>query len=303
VLLPEVPHYDTAPSLSAIDATELTAQRFRRELLEPMRPCLIRGAVRHWPAFNKWKDVDYLRQCVGNPHVVVTTAPLVQPPHSPVNDEAHRQGAFFDLLAELTSGRRGHYVLHAPLRSNSPLSPLAEDVLGFPFLKMVRPPFSYPPKRAYLYLDSYTDWHYHFTDETLMCQVKGTKEVLLLPPDRVSFDLLNSIRKSTGAMWNVDVRQFPQWANIRPFRALVSPGDALYIPTFWWHAVESVDGEFGWTVAWCWGTPLHLFDPRLPGVRRTLHTSLGSRYAPLALAAAAWSLLSLKRLGRPPYAV
>jgi hypothetical protein len=37
----------------------------------------------------------------------------------------------------------------------------------------------------------------------------------------------------------------------------VTEGDALYIPPYWHHAVAPVDGEAGFTVAYCWRSPLH----------------------------------------------
>ena len=60
------------------------------------------------------------------------------------------------------------------------LASIADDVLGFPFLKNAARPRLYGPKRAFVFRNSYTDWHYHVTDETLMCQVKAPKETLLL---------------------------------------------------------------------------------------------------------------------------
>jgi hypothetical protein len=82
-------------------------------------------------------------------------------------------------------------------------------------------------------------------------------------------------------------------------------GDATYLPTFWWHAVESpVDDGFGITVAYCWQTPEYLFDPRLAGVRWLLRKgpkNLGTkRYAGMCLRAAR-SLAHFDRLGRPAY--
>jgi hypothetical protein len=80
-------------------------------------------------------------------------------------------------------------------------------------------------------------------------------------------------------------------------------GDSLYLPTFWQHAVESDGTEFGATVAWCWGTPSYLFDPRLPLVRSFIWRVLATKHGPTALASAARSLVNPKRLGRPAFSV
>jgi len=72
---------------------------------------------------------------------------------------------------------------------------------------------------------------------------------------------------------------------------VVEPGDALYIPVYWWHAVQSMDDAFGATVAATFPTPLHVSgDIRSPIARRVLRTYLFSRLAPLVLGAVAYSL-------------
>jgi hypothetical protein len=116
--LQKVPGYDDAPGITTVRPEDLTVESFARDFVDRLRPCLVTGAVKHWPAFERWRDLDYLRSKLGHLTVRVATQPLME--------------------------------------------------------------------RAFLYRDSYTDWHYHFTDETLMSQVKGDKEVLLLAPNAAS---------------------------------------------------------------------------------------------------------------------
>ena len=303
--LASAPNVDPTRTITSVEAAELTPTRFREEFLERMRPVVVRGAVRHWPAFEHWRSPEYLRDRLGNPNVGTVTRPLVEPPGHDANKTATVELPLATFLEQITTGARGHRVLHAyELAEKSPLAPIADDVGGFPFLPgELAAPRIYPRKRAFLYRDSYTDWHYHETDETLMSQVKGAKEVLILPPDAATFALLSKINAETGPLWDVDRARYPGFAALTPYRVVVEPGDALYIPTFYWHAVASLGDDFGCTVAWCWGTPLHLFDPRLAGVRSALRASVKSGFFPLAAAAAAWSLLHVGRLVRPAYTV
>ena len=35
----------------------------------------------------------------------------------------------------------------------------------------------------------------------------------------------------------VDLQKFPRWSKMRGFEAILEPGDALYIPSFWLHYI------------------------------------------------------------------
>lgn len=153
-------------------------------------------------------------------------------------------------------------------------------------------PRHYPAHRSFLYRNSYTDWHFHVIDETFMAQVVGAKEVLLLPPDETSWRALRPVVEEAGYLYDIDTRRFPGIRGLHALRTVVEPGDALYIPVYWWHAVQSIDDAFGATVAATFPTPLHVSgDIRSPIARRVLRSFLFSRYAPLVLGVVAYSLL------------
>jgi len=301
--LHRVPNYHDALPVAEVKAGELTERQFSAEFVERMRPCLVRDAIRHWPAMGLWQSPDYLRQKVGNPEIPIYIAPQIEhPAAAETNPELRRRiddssspMLFESFLDRLISDERGHCVLHAaPLRDGDPLGPLAKDVGGFAFLGAPKPARFYASYRAFIYRNSYTDWHFHQMDETLMCQVKGSKEVLLIPPDAESFRMLKRIGDQLGYLNDIDCEKFPEFKTLKPFRVTVGCGDALYIPTYWWHAVEPVEIDWGITLAWCWGSPLHLFDARLAGIRslvkRLVSTDFRGRGL-FALSAISYSLL------------
>ncbi len=320
-LVTTFPNYEGAPSLTDVDASSLTEETFHRDFVDRMRPCVVRNAARHWPAFARWRDPAYLSSKLGNPTVSVMMAPMIEfypkgysyAQIAAAYDSRIQTFSFDEFVKLVGEGKHDNIAFQGGVSASlarervecaggeGPLRPLVDDILGFPFVGDKRPPRAYPRTRVFLYGRSYTDWHYHPTDETLMCQVLGAKEVLLLPPDRTTFETLMEIIPAAGGSYNIDLARFPKAAALRPYRVVVEPGDALYIPTFWWHVVESIDDAshpLGATVAWCWQTPFKLFDVRIPGVRRSLAQMLLSPYAPLAIAAA---ISSLARFNRPPY--
>jgi hypothetical protein len=303
--------YETATPLGEVDADTLTPRAFRREYVSRMRPVLVRGAARHWPACRLWRSADHLRRRIGNPTVRVFTTPLAEYLRGPAH--VHPDLSTKDLQRQwpmsfdqfLTSTEHPYLMMrYMALDGRTPLAPLAADVGSFQFLGDVSLPRTFVRKRALLYRNSYTDFHYHEIDETLMSQVVGTKEVVLVPPDAESFAVLTEIGDSAGHLYDIDVARFPRIRNVRAYRAVVRPGDALYLPTFWWHAVESIPEEFGITVPWCWASPSYLFDIRLPGARTVFKRHRGTKYVFIAAGAAAWSIIHgavTGRLWRSPY--
>jgi hypothetical protein len=299
-----------------VEAASLRQVDFYAHFVQRMKPCIVRGAVRHWKAFDAWKSPEYLgRQITDTRPMPVQFSPLIEmiheAPESPRSTDQKDRSKdvklqFSEFMKRVTSDTDGHCALHAePLAIGSPFEALRSDVSGFPFLPNARPPRLCADYRMFIYRQSYTDWHFHVCDETLMCQVKGQKEVLLFPPDAQSFASLIEIIRRVGCVYDVDPKRFPSFAKLRPTRAVVGAGDALFIPTFWWHAVESVERDWGITLAWCWASPGYLFDARLAGVRYALRLGLFTKYGPKAVVGALYSLLRRAltgQLGKSPFA-
>jgi hypothetical protein len=274
--------------------------------------------VNHWPALRLWQEAEYLRRKLTDPAadavVPVHNTPYVQYPLHTRPRYFYNEKGFAscvipvsEFIRTVTSDENGYYELHGwPITPSSSLAPMLTDLGEFPFVQNPRPGRVSPRYRAFIYRNSYTDWHFHPTDETLMCQLRGSKEVLLLPPDSRSYEILTEIVSQTERLYAVDTSQFPRYSELRPYRVIVEPGDALFIPTFWWHAVEPIGSRWGITVAYTWATPLYLFDPRMIAVRAILYRALLSASAPFFLTAACYSILrrSLGNLLRtPPYSI
>jgi len=76
----------------------------------------------------------------------------------------------------------------------------------------------------------------------------------------------------------------------------VHPGDAIYIPPHWWHAVECPDARdgLGITLAYCWRSPAHIeFDPRAPYKKCAGRHGTWKRRARLATEKARWAAMRI----------
>jgi histone arginine demethylase JMJD6 len=86
----------------------------------------------------------------------------------------------------------------------------------------------------------FADLHYDPTGlPVLLCQVYGRKEWVLFSPDDSPYLYANGTRLSLVANPdNPDLQRFPLFARAKPIRFVQEPGEAVYLPAFWWHATR-----------------------------------------------------------------
>jgi hypothetical protein len=305
--LSRVPNYTTAPSVAVVDAADLDAHTFRRRYVLRNVPCLVKGAVVRWLAFQAWRDTDYILAKIGDLEVRASCRPKIEGfgLRSPSRDAAARQMTRDELLAPETVRRLlprlrtpGSDVLFIELRpADKGVAALGDDLLAdgqrFSFYRNPpRPRFLYSGWAVMFYKNSYSDWHFHPGTDAVMCQVAGTKDVLLLPPTQLAWDQLVPIHTAHWKVYDVDLAESPAYLDIKPLRAVVEPGDGLFIPVNWWHAVQARPREHGVTVPITWESPYR--DLRQPATRHFLRAlwQREKRLAAGALVASACSTLA-----------
>ena len=113
--------------------------------------------------------------------------------------------------------------------------------------------------------------HYDESDN-IACVVSGRRRFILFPPEQVANLYVGPIDRTIAGqpismvdLDNADLERFPRFAEALK-HALVAdlePGDAIYIPALWWHAVQAT-GELNILVNYWWndappdgGSPMH----------------------------------------------
>lgn len=95
-----------------------------------------------------------------------------------------------------------------------------------------------------------TQTHYDIMDN-IACNVSGTRTFTLFPPDQLpnlypgSFDLTpNGTPISLPDVNAPELERYPKFAQALEAaeQAVLEPGDAIYIPYFWWHDVQAKGG-------------------------------------------------------------
>ena len=249
--LKHVPGMQYASPVPVLSADELPENVFIGEYVSNSRPCVIKGAVRHWAAIEKWRNKDYLKTRAGHHDV------YFYPYEYHISAKRMEAGRTTMSFAEAIDRLHSEETKVAIVATAAP-SELLSDLGRVSFLSKAEPAFSYPPARYFFYRNAGTTWHYHPFDETLMCQIVGAKKIGLLKTDTPFNKAVRDIffredyyndASAFEALNNVDL----PW-----FSASLEEGDSLYIPPLWWHGIIPVGESFGATATVTWRSPLHV---------------------------------------------
>jgi len=244
-----VPGMKNAAAVPDVNAGAITEAVFKAEYVANSRPCIIRGAVKHWPALKKWRDKEYLKRRSGRRGVYLYQSEN----HITGKRLLPRQKAvtFADAVDYLHSEHTKIGIV--------PTETLAEflsDLGDIAVLGKTEPAFWYPPARYFFYRNAGTTWHYHPFDETLTCQLIGRKKIGLVSSDPPFDHELLNIFFAEDYYDNPRAFEGFDCGKLRWFSATLEEGDALYIPPLWWHGVVPLTTTFGATAAMTWRSPL-----------------------------------------------
>lgn len=274
-------------------------ERFEREIAAKGEPAIFRGLVADWPV------VEASRQGVEALAAMLREA-ASQEPFETWFGEPEIEGRFdynadltgfnferklatVDQLLDLLLRQRGHerpYSMYAggvPIRKHLPrLVP----TIPVPMLDMQRDTL------ISLWLGNRTRTATHWdVSRNLACVVAGRRRFTLFPPDQLKNlyvgPLAFTLAGQPISMVDIDdpdLETYPRFAEaLKTARgAELGPGDAIYIPSMWWHNVHSLE-DVGMLVNFWWreGEP-----PNLSPINALYHAAITMRNLPPAELAA-----------------
>lgn len=248
-----IPGMERAGTVPVVNADTLQMDEFMKKWVYANKACLVKGAVKHWPAVRKWKNKDYWKaigednEVIVYPHQNYNSSDLQVGDRMPYHQAIERLYESDDEVVSIPS---------EAIVEGGRFADALKDMSGFRFMPVAPPPKMYDRQRLFSYRCAATAWHYHNIDETLMCQVNGSKKVALLAPD------IPKARKVTAFLNNelhLKGESLDAALKLQPMIVDVEEGDALYIPPYWFHGVVPNDDKVGFTLAYCWGSPWHKF--------------------------------------------
>jgi hypothetical protein len=223
------------------ESADLPYGDFVRDYMGKNRPVVVRNATAAWPAFRHWTP-EFFKTRFGSKKVQISY------------DQAMPFGEFIDAVLASTEERPGPYMYRLFIHEHLPeiladLSP--------------QNPYAFP--RRYASPLMRTDWRrpdgylklliggvggrfpvMHFDGENAhatVTEIYGDKEFLVYPPSDGQYLYPNPKLPNKSLIadpQHLDPDRFPLQAKATQYRAVLRPGDMVFVPCHWWHTARAL---------------------------------------------------------------
>jgi hypothetical protein len=236
-------------SLSKLRGTPATVDRrnalsgaeFLEQYYSANRPVLMTGLMDDWEAVRKWTP-EYLKSVCGSEMVEIMAARESNARYE-IDDAQHRRNVpfaeFVDMVASGSETNDYYLTARNNFFARAGMRPLLADI--GPLGEYLRPGedgngmfFWYGPK------GTVTPLH-HDLMNIFMAQVRGSKQVLMIPPDDLDVVYNNRGVYSLVDAGKPDYSRYPKFRDARIHELELGPGEVLFLPAGWWHYVRALD--------------------------------------------------------------
>lgn len=220
-----------------------TIQKFL-ELVKIGKPFIIRNAIDHWPAVNKWSP-KYLLQEFGERTVPVEIGSSYT--SSSWSQKLMKLKDFINNYVLSESVEVG-YLAQYDLFSH--FTNLENDISSLDYLAVAD---AEPVKHCWFGPGGTMSPLHHDRYENLFCQVAGYKRFIMFDRTVDMYPHEHHLLHNTS---QVDVesphiyQKYPGLGEIPAWVAEVGPGDVLYVPLRWWHHVRALAPSFSVSYWW-----------------------------------------------------
>ncbi|HEY2968104.1 MAG TPA: cupin-like domain-containing protein [Casimicrobiaceae bacterium] len=244
---------------------DVDAATFRDEIVPGYRPAVLRGLVADWPAVRRARTSiqsigQYLSAFKGGAVDVMMMPPHV---HGRLFYSDDMRGFNFSRSKASISEVSDKLLRYAKFEGRPSLavqSALIADCLPG-FANENRLSILDESVQPRIWLGNAVTTPAHFDESNnVACVVSGTRRFTLFPPEQIANLYIGPLGHApTGtpislvSLANPDFEQFPRFrdALASALVAELEPGDAIYIPTLWWHHVQSL-AKYNMLVNYWW---------------------------------------------------
>lgn len=252
-------------------------EQFNAKIEARHQPAILRGVAANWPAVEASRQsadalVDYLiardnqarvRAFVGEPSMA---GRYFYAPDVDGFNFATGETSLTSLLKTLLDPREKHRSIYMGSTATSHMLPRFGSENVMPLLEPAK-----AEPRIWIGNDSRVAPHYDESDN-IACVVGGRRRFILFPTEQVENLYVGPLDRTIAGqpismvdLEAPDYERFPKFheAERHALIADLEPGDAIYIPALWWHAVQAT-GEINVLVNYWWtdhaldaGSPMH----------------------------------------------
>ena len=257
-------------------------------------PHVIRGLVSNWPLVEQGRQSiarigEYLQRFYSGAPLITSVGP------PSINGRVGYNDAFTGFNFERTQMQLGDFLSHIEQCAGAEAPPtlyVGSSMLGhyFPGLEAENPvalnALNAQGAIASLWLGNRVVVSAHFdVPDNLACCVAGRRRFTLFPPEQLENLYVGPWDRTPAGqpislvdLHNPDLQRFPRFAEaMQAAREVVlEPGDALFLPSMWWHHVEGLDDLNILLNYWWRNTPAYMGSP----ITVLKHAMLGIRDLP-----------------------
>ncbi len=224
--------------------TDISKQEFIEQFYKPQIPVLITGLTKDWPAYKKWK-LEYIQERAGEQVV-----PLYD--NEPAKDKESvyapaKEMKLYDYIEILRTKPTDLRMFFYNILKEMPelLNDFDYPEIGLKFFKKLPALFFGGGKsKVFMHydIDLPDSMHFHFD---------GEKRVTLFSPAQTKY--LYKVPFSIHNIEEIDMddpdfEKYPALAKAEGIVAEMKHGDALYMPSGYWHSIRYLNGGFSMTL-------------------------------------------------------
>ncbi|TAQ86262.1 hypothetical protein B7494_g5426 [Chlorociboria aeruginascens] len=225
------------PRIRVKDSTEFT------HIVKATTPAIIEGADLG-PCTKAW-TIDYLKESVGAEREVIVHVASTDHMDFTAKNFSYASKKFGEFLDGANSGAK--FYLRS-LSAEKPSELPADIKKDYP---SIADDFRLPPEMEFIAEHAHstplriagpvTMWLHYDVMANILCQIRGSKRLLLFPPSDVTN--FNFAPGASSSSFNV-FEKFggSELENTQPHEALLEPGDILFIPSLWLHTASPTSG-------------------------------------------------------------
>lgn len=216
-------------------------KKFLRDYYFENRPGIFRDAVYDWPAM-QWTPGS-LKQAIGSSEVEVQAGRMRDKKYEENRDQFRHLMPFDQFIDSVLSiGKSNDLYMTANniVKSQDTMSKIFPDIgnIGDGYLDL-----NDMDKKCFVWIGpagTLTPLHHDLTNN-LFVQLYGRKRFIMIPAYEASLVYNERHVYSNVDAFEPDDKKFPLYKNATILDFDLQPGEVLFIPLGWWHAVESLD--------------------------------------------------------------